>query len=280
MNFGIQGIAKAVSKWKQWPGCANPSCQGNPLKQAIGKKHFGVTLGDRWFCSPECFEPGAQKTIVELLSARETQEKTPALRMPLGLSLVSRGLLDQEQLKTALEHQRETGMNFGEVLQKLGFATPQQVTAAVAAQWGCPVFSLGERPTPAQVRIPRRLMEMYSMMPVHFSDIGQKMMVGFVSRVEHQLLYTIEGITECTATPCFITSIDYRRALHSLDDSSQKDEVVFDRAGNTLEIARTIRSYVTQLGAERVRLGVCRDYLWARVIGRQENDLLFRLETS
>ena len=249
------------------------------LKQAVGKKHFGVSLGEEWFCSPECFECGAQKTILELLATRKAQERTAAPRMPLGLSLLSRGALTDEQLKTALEQQRETGMNIGEVLEKLGFATPQQVTAAVAAQWGCPVFSLGERPTPAQLRIPRQLMEMYSMMPVHYSDIGRKVMVGFVNRVEHQLLYTIEGITDCTATPCFISSTDYRRALHSLD-LSEKNEVVFDRACSTLEIARTIRSYVSQLGAERVRIGACRDYLWARVIGRHENDLLFRLESS
>ena len=280
MNFDIHGLARTVSKWRNWPGCANPSCKGNALKQAVGKKHFGVSLGEQWFCSADCFEGGAEKRIVELLATRETQEKVPVLRMPLGLLLLSRGALTHDQLKTALNHQRETGMNIGEAVQALGFTTAQQVTSAVAAQWGCPVFSMGERPMPTEVRIPRRLMELYSMLPVHYSEIGRKLMVGFVSRVQHHLLYTIEQIGECTATPCFISSIDYRRGLHSLELASQENEIVFERASSTREIARTVHSYVSQSGADRVRFGICHDYLWVRVLGRHEVDLLFRLEDS
>jgi len=96
---------------------------------------MGTRLFEQWFCSPACFEYGAQHKIVELLSARDKQEKPPTLRMPLGLLLLSRGILSHEQLKIALDHQRVSGANFGDVVQQLGFATQQQVTAAVAAQW-------------------------------------------------------------------------------------------------------------------------------------------------
>jgi hypothetical protein len=277
-KFAIQELSKTVSKWRNWPACANPSCKGNALKQAVGKRHFGVSVADDWFCSPECFEQGARKKIWELFSARHHQEKTAALRMPLGLLLVSRGVLTEEQLKVSLERQRASGGNIGEIVQELGFATEQHVTAAVAAQWGCPVFALEDRRPPNQVRIPRRLLEHYGMLPVHYSDIGRRLMVGFVTRVQHHVLYTIEQITACKATPCFVAASDYRRGLHAFNSTSPENEIVFDRANSTLEIIRMIRSYVNQSGAAQARFGMCRDYLWVRVIGRHEIDLLFRLE--
>jgi hypothetical protein len=277
-RFGIQDLAKTVSKWRNSPGCANAACAGTALKYAVSKKHFGVWLADEWFCGPDCFEQGARKKIVELLSSRHRQEKAPALRMPLGLLLLSREILTHEQLKAALEQQRASGANLGETVQELGFATEQQVTAAVAAQWACPVFTFGDRPLPAEVRVPRRLLEQYGMLPVHYSEIGKRLMVGFVSRVQHHILYTIEHITSCSASPCFITASEYRRGMQLCNLTATENEIVFDRGSNPIEIAGLTRNYVNQIGAERARFGMCRDYLWARVTGRQEIDLLFRLE--
>jgi hypothetical protein len=277
-KFGILELAKSVSKWRNSPGCANAACQGNVLKHAVSKRHFGVRLGEEWFCGPDCFEQAARKKIVELLSSRHRQEKAPALRMPLGLLLVSREILTHDQLKVALEQQRASGTNLGETVQELGFATEQQVTSAVAAQWACPVFTLGERPLPAEVRIPRRLLEQYAMLPVHYSEIGKRLMVGFVSRVQHHILYTIEHITSCSASPCFITASDYRRGMHSCNLTATENEIVFDRPSGTVEIAGLVKNYVNQIGAERTRFGMCRDHLWVRVVGRQEIDLLFRLQ--
>jgi hypothetical protein len=277
-RFGIQGLAKTVSKWRNSPGCANAACEGNPLKHAVSKRHFGVWLAEEWFCRPECFESGARKKIVQLLSARQSQEKAPALRMPLGLLLLSREILTHEQLKVALEQQRANGTNLGETVQELGFATEQQVTSAVAAQWASPVFTLGDRPLPVEVRIPRRLLEQYGMLPVHYSPIGKKLMVGFVSRVQHHILYTIEHITACSASPCFITASEYRRGIQWCNLTATENEIVFDRPSGTVEIAGLVRNYVNQIGAERARFGMCRDYLWVRVVGRQEIDLLFRLQ--
>ena len=276
-RFGIQDLAKTVSKWRNSPGCANAACRGNALKHAVSKKHFGVWLAEEWFCGPDCFQNGAYKKISELLSSRNRQENVPGLRMPLGLVLVSREILTHEQLKVALEKQRRDGVNLGNAIQELGFASEQQVTAAVAAQWASPVFTLGDRPVPEEVRIPRRLLELYEMLPVHYSPIGKKLMVGFVSRVQHHILYTIEHITSCNASACFITGSEYRRGIQLCNLTATENEIVFDRPSMALEIAGLVRNYVSQIGAERARFGMCRDYLWVRVVGRQEIDLLFRL---
>jgi hypothetical protein len=279
-RLGIPGIAKALSKWRDWPECANPACTAKSLMHAVSKRNAGMRLFEQWFCGPDCFEAGARQKIVELLSLRSAQEKPPAMRMPLGLLLLSRGVLTQEQIKLALDQQRQTGANFGEAVQELGFATQQHVTAAVAAQWACPVFSLGDRTLPQEVHIPGCLLQMYGMLPVHFSEIGRRLMVGFVSRVQHHILYTIEQITSCTATPCFISATEYRKHMQSLAAAEVENELVFDRNNSTAEIAKLVRNYVSQTGAEQARFGMCRDHLWVRILGRQEMDLLFRVQND
>lgn len=279
-KLAFPGIAKALSKWRDWPECANSACTAKSLMQAVSKRMTGIRLFEQWFCGPDCFEAGARQKIVELLSLRNAQEKPPAMRMPIGLLLLSRGVLTQEQIKLALDQQRQTGANFGDVLQELGFATQQHVTAAVAAQWACPVFSLGDRPLPAEIHVPTCLLQLYEMLPVHFSAVGRRLMIGFVSRVQHHILYTIEQITSCTATPCFISADEYRNHLRSLASATADNQLLFDRSNNTAEIARLVRNYVNQTGAAEARFGMCRDHLWVRIFGRQEMDLLFRMQNA
>lgn len=267
--FSSQGLAKSLSK------ANSPSCTA--CKSGRSKRTNGVWLAKDWFCSPDCFEPAARKKLAELLCARQSQDRTPALRMPLGLLLVSREILTHEQLKIALEQQRTNGGNLGEIVQELGFATEQQVTSAVAAQWASPVFNLGDRPLPLEVRVPRPLLEQYAMLPVHYSPIGKQLMVGFVSRVQHHILSTIEQVAECSAKPCFVTASEFRRGMQLNMLTATENEVVFENPTATHEISGLILNYVNEMGAEKVRFGMSRDYFWARIVGRQEVDLLFRL---
>jgi len=273
----MPGIAKAISKWKEWPQCANPGCEAKSFIQTVSKRLTRIRLGEEWYCSPDCFESGARKKIVEL-RATQKQEKLQSSRMPLGLLLVSRGILTHEQLKTALDQHRATGVNFGDIVQELGFATQQHVTAAVAAQWACSVFSLGSRALPAEVHIPKCLLEDYEMLPVHYSPVGRRLMVGFVTRVQHHMLYTTEQMTSCDVTPCFITATEYRKHMQSLTQVGTKNELVFDCSNSVSEIAKLTRNYVCQSGSEEARFGMCRNHLWVRILGRQEMDLLFRLQ--
>jgi len=279
-RLAFPGIAKALNKLRAWPECANPECTAKSLMHAVSKRMTGIRLFEQSFCGPDCFEAGARQKIVELLSLRNAQEKPPAMRMPMGLLLLSRGVLTQEQIKVALDQQRQSGGNFGEVAQELGFATQQHITAAVAAQWACPVFSLGDRPLPADLHIPTCLLQLYEMLPVHFSTIGRRLMIGFVSRVQHHVLYTVEQITSCTATPCFISADEYRRHLQSLALATTENELLFDRTNSIPEIAKLVRNYVNQTGAAEARFGMCRDHLWVRIFGRQEMDLVFRMQNA
>ncbi len=268
------------AKWRTWTlPCSNGACTRKRLLPNISRRHAGICLGKEWFCSPDCFEEFLRGKIVAAISSRQVQEPPQVRRMPLGLLLLSRGILTSEQLVLALDKQKTENTNLGEAVQALGFATPEQVTSAVAAQWSCPVFTLTGRLASPAIYVPRLLLEHYEMLPVHFVETDRRLTIGFVSRVQYQILSTIEHITGCDAMPCFITAQDYRRHLQASTFQTRENEIIFDRPMPTTEIARMSRNYVSQLGANETRFGMCRDYLWMRIWSRQqETDLLFRVQ--
>ena len=275
---GIRDLVRISSGWKNWISrCANDGCS---RPTAMLWKSSGISISEKRYCGPDCFETAAQARVSQLRLSSQTVDRPRKLRMPMGLVLLSKGILTAEQLRQALDQQRILGTNIGDTVQQLGFATEEQVTAAVAAQWGYPVFSsrAGQISAPVQIQIPRPLMQLYGFLPLHFVEPERKLLIGFVDAVQHQVLYAIEHMTSVVAMPCFITAGEYRRGLHCSPCPAREKEIIFERPSTSAEIARVVRNYVLQAGAEQARFGICRDYLWARVWGpRQELDLLFRL---
>ncbi len=276
--MNIAELAKCPPTWPSWvPNCANLTCRRSRVWQTIWGRREGVSVSEDWFCSADCFEEAVEVKFAQLLSTRVRLEETRRARMPLGLLLVSRGAITEEQLRTAVDRQRELGVNIGQAIQLLGFATQEQVTSAVAAQWGCPVFTIKSKSLPTNVRIPRTLLELYGILPVHFAEAGRKLMMGCVRGVHHQVLHMIEQMTECSTTPCFIAARQFEMHLPSFLRSCDNQEVTFERTSSSLEMARIARNYLLQLGADQVRFGICRDYLWTRFSSRtKEFDVLFR----
>lgn len=89
-----------------------------------------------------------------------------AHRVPLGLLLLSMGLITEVELQTALKQQRKARKGrIGDWLRKQTGLTEKEITRALGMQWNCPVFDLGAyRPLPAD--IPRELMEAYRLLPI------------------------------------------------------------------------------------------------------------------
>lgn len=262
--------------------CANEACGMTSFLRAMSRRKLGIRVAGNWYCSPKCFESAARKEFGRMLSAAAPVAKRPRPRMPIGLILYSRGELTSEQLNMALDMQKDSGMKMGEVLVNLGYATERQVTSALASQWGYPVFSLKNRVPFVPVRVPRVLMELYSMLPVHFVETGRRLVLGFVDGIDHSVMYVLERMTGCTAIPCFITAGEYQRNLANIPIDRQENEVIFDRINtNPMEMARISTSYATQIGADEARFATCSSYGWVRLTGqRQEVDLLFRLRTA
>ena len=203
--------------------------------------------------------------VTRLFSAYRHMDARQRPRMPLGLMALSLGYITPEQLREALDQQREQGGRIGEVLVSLGFLEPAQVTAALAAQWGHPVLSLKNRQLQVSNMIPFRLMQFYSMLPVHYIAQTNKLVLGFSEFVEHRTLATIEKMLGCTVVPCFITGEDFENNLPLFRVQRSREEVVFEQPSSVAEIARATRSYAWQISAQTAKFGLCGGYIWGRL---------------
>jgi hypothetical protein len=239
-------------------------------------------MGGDWYCSSRCFTGAAERKLTEVL-APGVRHALRSSRMPLGLILISRGLVTRQQLREATELQRESGEDIGDLLVRHGHVTEKQVTAARSVQWGCPVFSIPRYSIETRVRIPATFVEIFSAIPLHYVAATKRLLVGFVGEIEYGLLYAIEQITGCTTQPCFVTPSEFQfhaQQKERLSDKIAADsvEVMIEECSTPAELARTLCSYAVNLEADEAVIEKCRDYIWARLrCDSRESDLLFKM---
>ena len=257
--------------------CAHKDCRKPAILSAISRRAAGISVQDEWFCGADCFERALAAALEKFLLTTTKEAPTSRSRVPLGLTLLARGHLSELQLKTALDEHRSSGVRFGDVVQRLGFATEQQITAAVAEQWGHPVFPL-RATAEAPVCIPTRLLELSRMLPVHCGKASKRLLLGFADGVDYRVLDAVRRVLGCAPSPCIIAASEYRRRLESIMAQTRGKEILFEGESSPQEMARTLRSYAVQISAHEMRFAVCCDHLWTRLKGRrQKMDILFRL---
>jgi hypothetical protein len=263
-------------RWENWSKrCANDSCDTSPLRSLFRGK--GIRLFDDWVCSPDCLEYALRARFADLSSAMRPAEPPRPARVPLGLMLFSRGYLNEDQFRTALDAHRTHGGRVGDIALQFGFVSEEQVAAALAAQWGYPVYSFKNVPAQLPALVPVHLMELHQMLPVQFLDDNHKLMVGFATRVEHGVLTGIEKMLGCIASPCFVTAGDFRSRMQTLSTMRRDSEFVFAECSH-FEMAQTVKSYSVEHGAESLAFALCREYLWVRASGAEKQiDLLFKV---
>lgn len=258
------------------------SCHKSLALRHLASRKAGIRMRGHWYCSSPCFRTAAQREILRLLKPG-TEPARYVSRMPLGLSLISQGLLTVEQLKKANDEQKEVGGEIGELLLGQGLVSEKQLTAARAKEWGCPVFTVPKQPIEVGINLPSALMRIYSMVPVHYGAGTNLLLVGFVQNVEYGLLYATEQITGCETKPCFVTPGDFQVRLQQ-QEAEQKQtgytparERTFDKVQTPAEIARTLCAAGIEIEADEALLERCKECIWARLkSGTNSLDLLFK----
>jgi Type II secretion system (T2SS), protein E, N-terminal domain len=124
-------------------------------------------------CSDACWAAVLRQRIERELAAFEPGGiSTHAHRVPLGLVLLSMGVITEAQLQSALEQQRQAKQGrIGEWLRKGTDLGEREITRALGMQWNCPVFELAAyRPQAGEV--PRELVEIYRFLPLPARNRG------------------------------------------------------------------------------------------------------------
>jgi hypothetical protein len=266
----------------QWngmiPGCAQPGC--NRLRRmwsGVTRQDRSIRLQGLRYCSVRCFESAACEDFARAC-APVTATAPPRHRIPLGLLMLSRQQLTAEQLRTAIDAQTAAGQHrLGDWLEKLGFATEQQVTAALGLQWSCPVLaSRTLRENTCGKMVPYRLLQRFRMLPVQFVASTRVLLMAFCDGIDHTALYTIEQMLDCRTQACVMSHTALEYELERMGRETQTTDRLFDSLRDPSEMARITRGYVNKLGTTAVRMAGCGEYIWVRLEAGEVATLLFQ----
>ncbi len=259
--------------------CAVATCHNKLLTRAVPQSRTGIRMGDNWYCGPDCFAAGIQTLLVSLTAAR-LMEIPHKPRLPLGLALLSRGFLTQDQLRFATERIQE-GESLETTVVRLGLANDRQLAAARAAQWGCPVLGHDGGGLLVQVDLPKTFLVGFSAAPLHYAPAAKKLLLGFVHQVEHSLLQSIEEITGCRPEPCFMTPAEFAVQMERVTVVPDYEEVVIEEVVTRGQMARTLGGFAVEAGAGKAHIVRCKSWVWARLVGKRRTiDVLFALRNA
>ena len=276
------------------PPCALGSCsRPRTLWQRLGLRHRpeGTFLQGLFYCQPQCLETALIGHLSRLRVMAPSPQ--PPNRIPLGLLMVARGKLTYLEVRAALEAQRRARYGkIGEWIEKLGFASEQEVTTALALQWGCPVASSFDPSTihsPGSIPLP--ILEAFQMLPLNYVASTNTLYLAFGERVDHAALYAIEKILDCRTLPCVAGRRSIARQLESMRQLPRPSDVEFGPMNDLAEMARIAASYTARLSPEQVRLSRIGRFIWLRLDVRPSSNprskprcittnLVFRLATD
>src|SRR5882762_4306351 len=135
--------SRPSSRAPRWTDvCGNQECRTGWL-QLFRNRSFPRFEG-KWACSAACMERMIADAVRSQIESWEPAPAERALRMPLGLILLSRGWISQRELQEALAAQRcaQNG-RIGEWLHRLHGISEETITKALGIQWSCTVMPSG-----------------------------------------------------------------------------------------------------------------------------------------
>ncbi|MGB6630445.1 MAG: hypothetical protein WBD25_04525 [Terriglobales bacterium] len=250
------------------PPCALVSCSGPQSLWERFRNHHrpsGTFLQGIFYCQPQCLETALIGQLSRLRVMAPSPQ--PPNRIPLGLLMVARGKLTYNEVRAALEAQRRARYGkIGEWIEKLGFATEQEVTSALALQWGCPVatsFDPSAIHSPSSIPLP--ILEAFQMLPLNYIASTNTLFLAFGERVDHAALYAIEKILDCRTQPCVAGRKSIAHQLDAMRQLPRTSDVEFSPLNDLAEMARIAASYTARLSPGQVRLTRIGRFIWLRL---------------
>jgi type IV pilus assembly protein PilB len=143
----------------------------------------------------------------------------------LGEILVRENLLTPQQLREALDYQREHGGRLGFNLVKLGLVSDEMVTAVLSRQYGVPSVNLDLFDVdPSVIRlIPRDVAEKYSVLPL--SRVGATLTLAMVDPTNVFAMDDIKFMTGLNIEPVVVSEAGVQEAIDQYYGQSKEIEL-------------------------------------------------------
>lgn len=131
----------------------------------------------------------------------------------LGEILVRENILTPQQLREALDYQREHGGRLGLNLVKLGFVSDDMITAVLSRQYGVPSVNLDLFDIDESVLrlIPREVAEKYSVLPL--SRVGATLTLAMVDPTNVFAMDDIKFMTGLNIEPVVVSEASVHAAI-------------------------------------------------------------------
>jgi type IV pilus assembly protein PilB len=154
----------------------------------------------------------------------------------LGEILVREKMLSAQQLREALEYQREHGGRLGFNLVKLGMVSDETITAVLSRQYGVPsinlsLFDIDETVTRL---IPREVAEKYSVLPL--SKVGATLTLAMADPTNVAAMDDIKFMTGLNIEPVVVSERKVNEAIVKYYNPSREIELAINGNGNNVVV--------------------------------------------
>lgn len=278
MEQWIKSLRPRLKKLRA--NCGLETCHNRLFTAGLPKTLPGIHVGDAWYCSADCFA-AASRTRIEKLAAMRVIQKQHRPRLSIELTLVSKGQLTAEQLRFVRTEAQRRREEPEAALLRLGLATEKQLAAARAAQWGCAALGPDHVALLVEADLPNVLLLEYSAIPIHYSAAQKRLLLGFVQRVHHDLLQSVEHVTGWRPEPCFITRDEFEAQMEQLRDAPRYTQESPRHLRSAAQMARALGGHALDLAAHEASFALCGNYIWVRIAGRRgTRDILFPVQNA
>ena len=131
----------------------------------------------------------------------------------MGQILIKRNLINQDQLKEALEVQKKEGGFVGEILVKLGYVTERDIVAALSMQCDFPYINVNKYEIDSKVvqLIPEETARKYH--AISLDRVGDVLSVVMANPLDSAVIEELEDITGCKIATFIATKAEIDEAI-------------------------------------------------------------------
>jgi hypothetical protein len=242
-----------VSRWTEV--CGNRECRTGWLQ--LFRSRSSPRFEEKWLCSAACMERVITEAIRGQIESWEPAPTKRALRMPLGLILLSRGWISHRELQEALAAQRRAQEGrIGEWLRRLHGVSEETIAKALGIQWNCAVLRAGiPNLESASSLIPAFLRRRYGLAVLRKGPDGVLYLAGKY-RAEHAVARAMEHMLREPVHEAFLADSEW-----SLGGGDAVDTAEIYLPGHDGVVA-LINDLVTRARPSDARLARVHDHLW------------------
>ncbi|MFH1996146.1 MAG: hypothetical protein ABIJ27_04000 [Candidatus Omnitrophota bacterium] len=140
----------------------------------------------------------------------------------LGMLLLDRKVITQEQLDKSLNIQKEQGGLIGQILVMLGFAKEEDIAQALTVQYGFPFLPLRNYEVSLEVLklIPNNVAVQYNLIGI--DKIGTMLTIAMSNPLNVQAIEDVETLTQCQVQVFVSTMSDITEAIQKFYHNTRK----------------------------------------------------------